>query len=167
MELLGMQLNRNGIELEIRREAFADRVMASSEQLKGVLINLFLNAADAMPRGGVLRIWTHNDAVLADRPGIKLHLADNGAGISPELRDRIFDPFFTTKRDGSGIGLPLALHTLRLYGGDLVYEKRSEIEPGTEFIVSLPLMEFSEDLAPISSPAPPRGKGRYSSVGKA
>jgi two-component system sensor histidine kinase AtoS len=151
VELIGMQLTRHQIEVEVRQQAAADRAMASSEQLKGVLMNLFLNAIDAMPRGGELRIWTRNYLTHDDRPAIRIHIADDGTGIPPELRDRIFDPFFTTKRDGTGIGLSLALHTLRQHGGDLAYEKSSEIEPGAEFIITLPLIETDiEDLAPTS-----------------
>jgi signal transduction histidine kinase len=146
--LIGMQLTRHQIEVDLRQQAAADRVMASSGQFKGVLMNLFLNAIDAMPRGGELRIWTRNDLTHDGRPVIRIHIADDGMGIPPELRDRIFDPFFTTKRDGTGIGLSLALHTLRQHGGDLAYEKRSEMEPGAEFIITLPLLDAdAEDLA--------------------
>jgi two-component system NtrC family sensor kinase len=136
-----MQFTRRGIRVEVRRQADDDLVLASAEELKSVFLNLLLNAADAMPEGGRLRIWTHNEGAHDDRPAVWLHIADDGAGIPPELRDRIFDPFFTTKREGSGIGLSLALRTLRHHGGELSFEKSSEIEPGAEFIIRLPLLE--------------------------
>lgn len=140
--LIGMQLNRRGIEVEVSLQAFDDRVLASGEQLKGVLLNLFLNGADAMPEGGRLRIWTRNEESGQDQPTLWIHIADDGSGIPPELRNRIFDPFFTTKRHGSGIGLSLALRMLRHLGGNLNYEKSSEIEPGAEFIITLPRLDM-------------------------
>jgi signal transduction histidine kinase len=141
VNLLAMQLQRRNIRVEVRRQAFADQVLASGEQLKGVLLNLFLNAADAMPKGGRLRVWTHNTTGRDGHPAIRVHVADDGAGVPPSLRERIFDPFFTTKRDGSGIGLSLALRTIRHHGGDLGYAKSSEMEPGAEFVITLPLLE--------------------------
>ncbi len=145
VNLIGMQLSRRGISVEVRQRALADRVLASSEQLKGVLLNLLLNATDAMPLGGRIRIWTRNELARDDRPAVRIHIADDGPGIPPEQRDRIFDPFFTTKRDGTGIGLSLALRTLRHHGGDLTYEKSSEIESGAEFIITLPLLDAAAD----------------------
>jgi two-component system sensor histidine kinase AtoS len=151
--LIGVQLTRRRIRVQLQRQAFAQRVLASAEQLKGVFLNLFLNAADAMPQGGRLRIWTRNDLAHDGGPAVWIHIADDGAGIPPELRERIFDPFFTTKRDGSGIGLSLALRTLRDYGGDLTYAKSSEIEPGSEFIIVIPLLYPDEDDAEPGSGA--------------
>jgi signal transduction histidine kinase len=142
VELVRLQFTRRGVRVELYNEAAAHQVLASSEQLKGVLLNLFLNAADAMPEGGLLRVRTRNGVARDLQPAVMIHVVDEGAGISPELRDRIFDPFFTTKRDGSGIGLPLALRSLRHYGGDLAYDKASEIERGAAFVITLPLLDL-------------------------
>lgn len=137
--LMSPDFDRRNVRVEVRRQAFYDRILASNGQLKGVLLNLFLNAAEAMPNGGRIRVWSRNAEGADGRPTICVHIADDGAGIPGDLRERIFQPFFTTKKEGTGIGLPLALRTLREHGGSLAYEKSSELEPGAEFVIRLPL----------------------------
>jgi signal transduction histidine kinase len=91
--------------------------LADPGQIEQVLINLALNARDAMPSGGVLRIETQNlDAVT-----VQLAVEDTGAGISEEIRDRVFEPFFTTKpgHSGSGLGLSVAQGIVRQSGGSM------------------------------------------------
>jgi two-component system sensor histidine kinase HydH len=140
LELLGPRLKRQSITVE-REEADGDTmVLADVGHLSGVFVNLFLNAADAMTSGGVLRITTEH---VTDAE-IHIRIADTGPGIKPESRDMIFQPFFTTKASGSGIGLPLALQTIRAHGGRLYFEKRSELDPGAEFVVALPLIGADE-----------------------
>lgn len=153
-ELVRLQFTRCGVSLELRELAAADEVMASSEQLKGVFLNLFLNAADAMPDGGRLRVSTRNALLREREPVVTIHVVDEGRGIPPELRDTIFDPFFTTKHEGSGLGLPLALRSVRHVGGDLRYEKRSEMERGAAFVITLPVLApGAGDHSPGQDPA--------------
>jgi two-component system cell cycle sensor histidine kinase/response regulator CckA len=113
-----------------------------------VLLNLCLNARDAMPRGGVLRISADN--VMLDRDHARLNIdakpgsyvcfsvSDTGTGIPPQAMDRMFDPFFTTKPPGkgTGLGLPTALAIIRSHGGFISVE--TEKESGTTFRVYLP-----------------------------
>lgn len=139
VELVRLQFTRRRVDVEVYDLATADEVLASSEQLKGVFLNLFLNAADAMPDGGLLRVSTENAPTRESEPGIEIHVVDEGPGIPPELRDTIFDPFFTTKHDGSGLGLPLSLRSIRHFGGDLRYEKSSEMDRGAAFVITLPI----------------------------
>lgn len=153
VELVRLQFTRRGVVVEVVDQATADLVLASSEQLKGVFLNLFLNAADAMPDGGHLRVTTRNAPTRGMEPQIIIHVLDEGKGIPPELRGSIFDPFFTTKRDGSGLGLPLALRSIRAFGGDLRYEKSSEMERGAAFTITLPLMDPAEGDA-VSTEGP-------------
>lgn len=140
-------LDRRGLELTLDLRASEDTVLADSSEIKSVLMNLLLNAADAMPDGGPLAVWTD---VVMTREGervVEIHVLDWGPGVPPEFRDRIFEPFFTTKTEGSGIGLALALQCVRQHGGELYLEQGSELSRGSEFVVRLPLdyVESEED----------------------
>jgi PAS domain S-box-containing protein len=144
------------------------QAMADPGQLENALLNLALNARDAMPGGGELRIKAAN-AVLDDAgaaalgagPGdyVVLSVGDSGTGISPEVRHRVFEPFFTTKEVGQGSGLGLSM----VYG----FARQScgaaavESEPGVGTIVRLYLPRA---VGPAAAPAPsaaeaPRGHG--------
>jgi two-component system cell cycle sensor histidine kinase/response regulator CckA len=109
-----------GEHIILRRESDADLWSARVDpnEIEQVIINLAINARDAMPDGGELVIGTHNrvvDAVLAGQQGVArgeyvaLSLHDTGVGIAPEVQGRIFEPFFTTKPVGKGTGLGLAI----------------------------------------------------------
>jgi two-component system NtrC family sensor kinase len=102
-----------------------------ADQLKQVLINLFLNAVDAMPDGGELTLQSDMDAKF-----VFIRVTDTGTGIKPADRDRIFDPFFTTKPEGTGLGLAMSARLIEKYGG--VIEVQSEAGKGSTFTVLLP-----------------------------
>lgn len=142
------------IDLQIRIAPDLPLLMADTTELSQVVLNLAINARDAMPHGGSLRIEIRPfdiTAVRADRsdrlqPGhhILMTVADSGDGISSRHIDRIFDPFFTTKPQGQGTGLGLAtaLGIVHSYGGDInVY---SEVGVGTTFSVYFPILAIQE-----------------------
>ncbi len=106
-------------------------VLARGAELREVLINLVLNAADAMPQGGSIRLETRRQG---DRA--VLSVSDTGTGIPPELRRRIFEPFFTTKDTGTGLGLSIVSGIVSSYGGTIDVE--SEAGRGTTFTIRLP-----------------------------
>ena len=124
-------------------------VAADANQLHQVLLNLCVNARDAMPSGGTLSITVENQLVDSAYARMNLEascigsyvtitVADTGTGIKPELMERIFDPFFTTKEPGKGTGLGLStvLGIVKNHGGFIkVY---SEVGNGTQFMVHLP-----------------------------
>jgi len=157
LALIRPRLERSCIEVRWEPGGVPDRIMGEASLLRGVFLNLFLNAADAMAGGGgVLRVWMEEDRGSGE---VVVHVADEGPGIRPELRSQIFEPFFTTKADGTGIGLPIALQTVEAHGGRLYFEKRSELEHGAEFVVVLPLSEIS-GLELHQSVRPPRRGAR-------
>jgi signal transduction histidine kinase len=133
-------------------------VRADAGQLKQVLWNLFLNALQAMPEGGDLRVgvafdaWPQelsgarrNNGLVARREAgsagraARLSVADTGQGFPPNVQDRIFEPFFTTKTAGSGLGLSTVYRIIENHGGELQVESREE--NGTTFRVWIPAAE--------------------------
>ncbi|MDT7604852.1 MAG: two-component system, NtrC family, sensor kinase [Acidobacteriota bacterium] len=113
----------------------APLISADADQLQQVFLNLLLNARDAMPEGGDLKVSTHYDARSAE---ITIEIGDTGAGIAPEHLAHVFDPFFTTKPAGRGTGLGLAV----CYGIITAHGGRIEIAPddsrGTRVRVAIP-----------------------------
>jgi signal transduction histidine kinase len=134
--------------LELRLDPAIDKVKADPSQLTQVVMNLALNARDAMPSGGTLTLTTAN--VVVDRgrqrdsmfpePGryVKLAIEDTGAGMDEETKSRIFEPFFTTKKlgEGTGLGLSTAYGIVKQSKGYLTL--RSQPGRGTRFDVYLP-----------------------------
>ncbi len=118
MERMLRRLLGEDVELELDLKSAPARVMADRGQLEQVIMNLALNARDAMPNGGRLRISTRqvrpeesNDGFPQDAAGphVRLAVSDTGYGMTPEVRARLFEPFFTTKEVGKGTGLGLAM----------------------------------------------------------
>ena len=157
------------IEIETSLEAGVATVEADAGQIQQLLVNLTVNARDAMPNGGRLLIETavetiDGDAVRAHPgavpgPYVLLAVADTGVGMTEEVRSHLFEPFFTTKEFGKGTGLGLATchGIVRQMGGHiLVY---SEPGQGTTFRIYLPRKDVAADPRPIvASPKPtPRG----------
>lgn len=122
------------IELVVEAEDLPD-ISADSAQLTQAVINLGLNARDAMPNGGTLQISALRDGDEA----IRIRVRDDGEGIADDVRERIFEPFFTTKPEGSGTGLGLAMvyACAQAHGGRVDVD--SEIGCGTTVEMSLPL----------------------------
>jgi PAS domain S-box-containing protein len=129
------------VTVEMRLADGLWQVRADREQLEQVLVNLALNARDAMPSGGVLRIETWNVEDQAGRGArVRLVVRDTGAGMSAEVRERAFEPFFTTKTAGEGTGLGLATvyGIVKGAGGDVTID--SERGQGTVVTVELPAL---------------------------
>ncbi|MGC3988121.1 MAG: PAS domain S-box protein [Chthoniobacteraceae bacterium] len=156
------------VEAKIPSELWT--VLGDPTQLHQVLLNLCVNARDAMPNGGSVTFSAENLMIdehyagldLAVKPGpyVMLLIEDTGTGMSPEVVEKIFDPFFTTKEigKGTGLGLSTSLAIIKSHGGFIrVY---SELGKGTRFKIYLPAQPDatgSSELKPVSEM--PRGNG--------
>jgi PAS domain S-box-containing protein len=121
-------------------------------QLEQVLLNLVVNARDALSRGGRIEIRTRLDG-----DEVAIEVADDGVGMTPDVRRRIFEPFFTTKELGKGTGLGLAtvIGIVEQSGGRI--EVETEPGRGSTFTVFLPLVDAPPDAEPAPPPRPRRG----------
>ena len=147
------------IELTAVLDPHISRVRADAGQLGQVLMNLAVNARDAMPQGGKLTIETSNtqlDEAYASqhahcKPGcyVKLAISDNGCGMTPEVKAHVFEPFFTTKGPGKGTGLGLATvyGIVKESGGNV--NLYTELGFGTTFAIYLPAVD--EELQPLAN----------------
>jgi signal transduction histidine kinase len=129
---------RANIDIHVHVDDAVSRIWCDASQMKQVLLNLILNAAQAMPDGGTLRV-----AVTADREGetgpssIRITVSDTGSGIEPGIRSRLFDPFFTTREEGTGLGLAIVHAIVDGHRGRV--EVDSAVGRGSTFAVVLPM----------------------------
>jgi signal transduction histidine kinase len=137
VELAGAELKGHGVRIELEASPETVLVRIDEELMRQALLNLLLNAMQAMSSGGWVRISVRRDQRFA-----VVEVADNGVGIPDSVLPRIFDLYFTTKPKGSGIGLAMTYRILQLHGGTL--SVRSEADPasplhGTTFTLHIPI----------------------------
>ena len=138
VQLLGHRLHSYDVQLEIERRRPLPVVSADPEQLKEVLVNIIVNACEAMGRGGAITIA--EDVVRDDaaQPQARVRISDTGPGIPSNIIDRILQPFFTTKEQGTGLGLSIAARIIMEHGGRI--DVSSPPGRGATFLISLPVM---------------------------
>ena len=147
--LVAKRLRENSVRIEKELLPTLPLIRASADQLKQVLLNLFLNATEAMPTGGRLIVATQTgggelDAHSADV--VRIDVRDTGTGISEEAVARIFEPFFSTKMEkGTGLGLWVSHGIVQAHGGTLKVRSRSG--HGTTFTITLPIAGPQDDDA--------------------
>jgi nitrogen-specific signal transduction histidine kinase len=145
-------------------------VSADPTQMQQVLLNILVNARDAMPGGGTITVSAENaalDAVylrthLEAKPGnyVAIAIADTGEGIPADIRDKIFEPFFTTKEIGSGTGLGLSTTLAIVKSHEGFISLTSDVGKGTEFRIYIPAKGTATDIAAASHEAElPTGNG--------
>ena len=155
-EVLDVQPLMSNVELECRLEAQNDKVLADSNQLRQVFLNLMINAADAIssegkPNNGKLLIQSSLDGETSGQPQdgktqLKIMFIDNGPGIPEENIANIFDPFYTTKEPGKGTGLGLSVSFMIIEGFGGKMNVSSVIGEGTTMTLLLPLVENEADI---------------------
>lgn len=169
VEKMLSRLLGESIKVFLRPSAVDAWVNADASQLEQVLMNLCINARDAMPHGGELDVQTDildideeaAESLSSLKPGeyVLLTVADNGTGMDPATLQQIFEPFFTTKTVGKGTGLGLAtVHgIIKQHGGEVTV--CSEVGCGTTFRVYLPRIPSANRENPVASSSPCRGLG--------
>lgn len=140
LRMLQHQFEAKLITLNRSFNARCDTVKGDDYQLEQAFVNLLFNALEAMGPNGTLNVATEIIApsgASTDTSHIRVSIADNGIGISPENMSRLFEPFFTTKQNGTGLGMAITRRIVREHSGDITAQ--SELNRGTTFHVLLPL----------------------------
>jgi hypothetical protein len=142
LSLLEHQFRTGSIQVRKELAATVPAVQGVEHKLQQVFLNLFLNARDAMPKGGWLSIVTRED-----QTGAIIEVADTGSGIPSDLLSRIYDPFFTTKDigKGTGLGLSITYGIVQEHGGTITCD--SQVGQGTRFTIRLPFAEPTAQAA--------------------
>jgi signal transduction histidine kinase len=138
LQLLEHRLKSYDVKVDVIRNHQLPEIQADPEQLKEVLVNLIINACEAMEQDGSIVIEEKEDVPASGRVAV-IRLTDNGPGIPESIRENIFQPFFTTKEEGTGLGLSIATRIVEEHQGQL--DIRSEEGQGSTFIITLPIKE--------------------------
>jgi signal transduction histidine kinase len=140
--LLKHRLENYGVEVRLLREQPLPLVEADPEQLKEVLVNLILNACDAMGDNGRIEIAEETGFMEPLGRVATLRLTDSGPGIAPEVADNVFQPFFSTKEEGTGLGLSIAKRIMEEHGGYIHLRPADRGgQQGASFLLVLPVKE--------------------------
>ncbi len=135
LRLVQHQLDLASIQVQLELDPDLPQVQCDAAQIEQVLLALIMNAIDAMPQGGNLRLTTSFAGRLA---GVHIVVRDDGSGIPRDILPRIFEPFLTTKETGRGVGLGLAISRSILERHSGTIEVQSELGRGTQFTLTLP-----------------------------
>lgn len=128
------QAESSGIQMEVSEPGHPVMIRGDADLLKQAVINIAVNAIEAMKDGGILKI-----SLATARRACQIRISDTGPGIPPDQIDRIFDLYFTTKPKGSGIGLAMTFRSIQLHGGTIGVANQDGA--GAEFVIELPLAE--------------------------
>ena len=137
LQLLSHRLKSYDVKVTVNRKAPLPDIHGDPEQLKEVLVNIIVNACEAMRRGGEIEIKEEMTDNTPHLPEAVIRVTDNGPGIPDAVKGKVFQPFFTTKEEGTGLGLSIAARIIEEHRGGIdVTSKEGE---GTTFIITLPL----------------------------
>lgn len=144
------------VEMNVELAADLKNIKADRAQIEQIIVNLVVNARDAIPEGGTITLSTANEnAVLpsTDQPSVELVVRDTGVGMDPSLQEKVFEPFFSTKEAGKGTGLGLSIVDSMVKQSKGTIELESEVGKGTSFRILFPAT--SEELPPeAAQPVP-------------
>ena len=138
--LARQQVISNPIKIDLEKDPSLPNVEHDSDKMHQVMLNLLLNAVQAIDGAGTVRV-----VIAARKDQALISVSDSGRGISPEHLPFIFRPFYTTKGNGTGLGLSLARRIVEDHRGRI--EVESEISRGTEFLITLPVRQEKDDAA--------------------
>ena len=131
-DLARPQAEGNAIDVVVENSVEQVNITVDPDLFKQAVLNIVVNAIEAMPKGGKLTFWS---GISGDQAEIRI--SDTGPGIPDDLRDKIYNLYFTTKQKGSGIGLSLTFRIVQLHDGTMEFE--SEPGKGTMFSLRLPV----------------------------
>jgi len=137
IKLLEHRLKSYDVNVNVIRKHPLPEIQADPEQLKEVLVNLMVNACEAMGQGGSILIHEEENKTRVLNRVAVIRLTDNGPGVSDEIKNKLFEPFFTTKEEGTGLGLSIADRIIKEHKGWL--DVTSKEGQGATFIITLPV----------------------------
>ncbi len=139
IQLLKHRIESYGVEVQVYRQRRLQEIEVDPEQLMEVLVNLIINACDAMGEGGTIVIREEEGFAEPFGRVVVIRISDNGPGVPESIRDQVFQPFFSTKEEGTGLGLSIAARIIEDHRGCL--NLRSREGKGTTFTITLPCKE--------------------------
>ena len=146
LQLLRHRLESHEVDIHLKREGKLPVIQADPEQLKEALVNLMVNACEAMESGGQIIVHEKVDFLASLGRVVSISLTDNGPGISKTIQEKILQPFFTTKEEGTGLGLTIVNRIIINHDGKLILT--SDEGKGTTFIITLPIKEPADEHDP-------------------
>lgn len=137
------------VDVRCRMHPLVPKLWCDGPKMKQVLLNLVLNAVQAMPKGGTLTLTAcPSPPEIQEVPAVHITVSDTGTGIPAELQSRVFDPFFTTKDQGTGLGLAIVHALVEAHHGRIDVESRPG--HGTSFVITLPRGPRQPSSTPVS-----------------
>jgi len=139
-------------QVEVRKTLGQDlRVMGDPAEIRQILLNLMINAMQAMPEGGTLSVTACPDRLDGEAAAVRIEIGDTGCGIDAADLDKIWEPFYTTKERGSGLGLAIVRRIVENHGGAV--DVRSDARSGTQFSIRLPRVA-ADRFVPVEEAGP-------------
>lgn len=146
LELLQLQLREEGTRVLVKAAAAVPRVSGNRVELQQVLVNLIVNAIEALRAAGTARPEIRITVTRGSGGKLGVSVADNGPGVPANYRDKLFEPYMTSKRDGLGMGLMMCRNIVEAHGGRLLHDPR--VRRGATFRITLPGIRGSTDRSP-------------------
>ena len=134
-ELFKLEIKDKQIKFNLELSPDISQIQADENQVRQILMNVIINAIQAIPKKGEIKIKTEK-ALLKGEPAMKLIIEDSGIGIPEKDFTQIFDPFFSTKEKGSGLGLSIVYKLIEAHQGEIKVESKEG--KGTKFVIFLP-----------------------------
>jgi signal transduction histidine kinase len=136
VQLLRHRLESYDVKVEVNRTLRLNEVMCDPDQIKEVIVNIIVNACEAMVDGGLISIEEERTVCENIGHAVSIKITDNGPGIPESIQEKLFQPFYSTKEEGTGLGLSIATRIVEEHGGRLGLN--SQEGKGATFIINLP-----------------------------